>query len=205
MYLGTYLGLGIFVFCGGMMPRHVVIDSALQRGNRKRENRRPFFGFNIKGVNFLPPANAHLKMSRLFCPRISVFGRSVRGQLLQSRLYQSSQWHRSINSAASPSSPAAVIFSGIQPTGVPHLGNYLGALHEWVKLQNNATPETTLLFSIVDLHALTVPQDAAQLRKWKKEAFATLLAVGLDPKRSTIFFQSDVRNQNPHLDTDPTG
>jgi tryptophanyl-tRNA synthetase len=85
-----------------------------------------------------------------------------------------------------------VIFSGIQPTGVPHLGNYLGALHQWVKLQQDATEGTKLFFSIVDLHALTVPQDPGQLRRWRREAFATLLAVGLDPKRSTIFYQSGV-------------
>lgn len=99
--------------------------------------------------------------------------------------------------SSSPKSPAKepVIFSGIQPTGVPHLGNYLGALNEWVKLQQNATEGTRLFFSIVDLHALTVPQDAAELKKWRKEAFATLLAVGLDPKRSTIFYQSAVSCQ----------
>ncbi len=87
---------------------------------------------------------------------------------------------------------ATTIFSGIQPTGVPHLGNYLGALREWVKLQDAATDDTKLIFSIVDLHALTVPQQGHELRKWRKEAFATLLAVGLDPKRSTIFYQSAV-------------
>ncbi|BCR89078.1 tryptophan--tRNA ligase MSW1 [Aspergillus chevalieri] len=84
------------------------------------------------------------------------------------------------------------IFSGIQPTGIPHLGNYLGALREWVQLQNGATEGTKLLFSVVDLHALTVPQDAPRLRNWRKEMFATLLAVGLDPARSAIFYQSDV-------------
>ncbi|KAJ5779025.1 Ribosomal protein S10 [Penicillium paradoxum] len=66
------------------------------------------------------------------------------------------------------------------------------ALHQWVKLQQDATEGTKLFFSIVDLHALTVPQDPAQLRRWRREAFATLLAVGLDPKRSTIFYQSGV-------------
>lgn len=91
---------------------------------------------------------------------------------------------------------ATTIFSGIQPTGVPHLGNYLGALREWVKIQDTATTDTKLIFSIVDLHALTVPQQGRQLRKWRKEAFATLIAVGLDPKRSTIFYQSAVRD-NP--------
>jgi tryptophanyl-tRNA synthetase len=72
------------------------------------------------------------------------------------------------------------------------LGNYLGALHPWVKLQQEAKEGTKLFFSVVDLHALTVPQEAAQLKNWRREAFATLLAVGLDPKRSTIFYQSSV-------------
>ena len=85
-----------------------------------------------------------------------------------------------------------IIFSGIQPTGVPHLGNYLGAIQQWVNLQNEAAPATRLIFSIVDLHAITVRQDAEQLRRWKRETLATLLAVGLDPERSTIFYQSDV-------------
>ena len=89
-------------------------------------------------------------------------------------------------------SKAHVIFSGIQPTGVPHLGNYLGALQQWVQLQNKASPSTHLLYSIVDLHAITSSQDADQLREWKRETLATLLAIGLDPERSTIFYQSAV-------------
>lgn len=109
---------------------------------------------------------------------------------------QPSNWYRPASSSATPVAQEPVIFSGIQPTGVPHLGNYLGALNEWVKLQNHAKPGTKLFFSIVDLHALTIPQDAAQLRKWRREAFATLLAVGLDPKRSTIFYQSAVCHIN---------
>lgn len=87
---------------------------------------------------------------------------------------------------------AHVIFSGIQPTGVPHLGNYLGALQQWARLQNEASPSTQLLYSIVDLHAITTNQDADQLRRWKRETLATLLAVGLDPERSTVFYQSAV-------------
>lgn len=115
------------------------------------------------------------------------------GKRVCGRCFAASQRHRTITTDAdSTSNTAPVIFSGIQPTGVPHLGNYLGALHEWVKLQDNAQPGTKLLFSIVDLHALTVPQEASQLRKWRAEAFATLLAVGLDPKKSTIFYQSAV-------------
>jgi hypothetical protein len=86
-----------------------------------------------------------------------------------------------------------VIFSGIQPTGVPHLGNYLGALQQWVKLQNETSKDTRLLFSIVDLHAITVKQDPKKLRQWRKEMLASLLAVGLDPKRCAIFNQSSVK------------
>ncbi len=85
-----------------------------------------------------------------------------------------------------------VIFSGIQPTGIPHLGNYLGALQQWVKLQNTAASKTKLLFSIVDLHAITIPQDCKRLKQWKRETLATLLAVGLDPERSILFYQSSV-------------
>lgn len=86
-----------------------------------------------------------------------------------------------------------VIFSGIQPTGVPHLGNYLGALQQWSRLQDESLQSTQLLYSIVDLHAITINQDADQLRKWRRETMASLLAVGLDPERSSIFYQSAVR------------
>lgn len=88
--------------------------------------------------------------------------------------------------------PRRVIFSGIQPTGVPHLGNYLGALRQWVKIQDESAPETTLLYSLVDLHAITAAQDPGQLRQWKRESLATLLAIGLDPGRSIMFEQSSV-------------
>lgn len=90
-----------------------------------------------------------------------------------------------------------VVFSGIQPTGVPHLGNYLGALRQWKRLQDD-TQETgsegaKLLFSVVDLHAITMPQDAIALRVQRREMMAALLAIGLDPnKGTTIFFQSAV-------------
>ncbi|KAF2630476.1 tryptophanyl-tRNA synthetase-like protein [Macroventuria anomochaeta] len=86
-----------------------------------------------------------------------------------------------------------VVFSGIQPTGVPHLGNYLGALRQWVRLQEEAAPDTTLLFSIVDLHAITIKQHPADLQQWRREMLASLLAVGLDPARCVVFAQSSVR------------
>ncbi|KAI8075894.1 tryptophanyl-tRNA synthetase [Gilbertella persicaria] len=88
------------------------------------------------------------------------------------------------------------VFSGIQPTGTPHLGNYLGALANWARLQE-ADPVTGELplnyYSIVDLHAITMPQDPATLRQAKFDMAATLLACGVDPKRSVLFEQSRVR------------
>ena len=94
----------------------------------------------------------------------------------------------------SPLLDKSVIFSGIQPTGIPHLGNYLGALREWVQIQNDAPPTSRLYFSIVDLHAVTTRLDPENLREWKYQTLAVLLAIGLDPSRSTIFFQSDVKS-----------
>ncbi|KAK5631871.1 hypothetical protein RRF57_007585 [Xylaria bambusicola] len=85
-----------------------------------------------------------------------------------------------------------VIFSGIQPTGVPHLGNYLGAMRQWRRLQDLAGDKDKLLFSIVDLHAITMPQDAQALRFRRREMLAALLAIGLDPEKSTLFYQSSV-------------
>ncbi len=92
----------------------------------------------------------------------------------------------------STDSRARIIFSGIQSTGVPHLGNYLGALRQWVALQNDAVKRDGLLYCVVDLHAITVPQDAHELRKWRRETLAVLIAIGLDPDRCTIFYQSTV-------------
>ncbi|KAI0443863.1 tryptophanyl-tRNA synthetase [Xylaria telfairii] len=86
----------------------------------------------------------------------------------------------------------AVIFSGIQPTGIPHLGNYLGAMRQWKRLQDMAGDEDKLIFSIVDLHAITMPQNAEELRYRRREMLAALLAIGLDPKKSTLFYQSSV-------------
>src|SRR6478752_5669178 len=100
---------------------------------------------------------------------------------------------RRISSAATRNNPAKVVFSGIQPTGVPHLGNYLGALRQWVRLQDEAAPDTTLLFSIVDLHAITVKQDPKALQQWRREMLASLIAVGLDPARCVLFAQSSVK------------
>ena len=85
-----------------------------------------------------------------------------------------------------------VIFSGIQPTGIPHLGNYLGALRNWVEPQNAAHSTDALYFSIVGYHAITMPQDPARLRSERSDMMATLLAIGLDSQRCTIFHQDHV-------------
>ena len=80
------------------------------------------------------------------------------------------------------------IFSGVQPTGSIHLGNYLGALRNWVALQK----EYESFFCIVNLHAITVAQDPATLAAKTRELARIYLAVGIDPEVSTIFIQSDV-------------
>jgi tryptophanyl-tRNA synthetase len=80
------------------------------------------------------------------------------------------------------------VFSGIQPSGTPHLGTYLGALKNWVSVQGDHDN----FYCIVDLHALTVPQDPKVLRYNVRELAAVFVAVGLDPGRSVIFRQSRV-------------
>ena len=82
------------------------------------------------------------------------------------------------------------IFSGIQPTGQKHLGNYIGAIRQYVEGQDRGDPA---IYCIVDLHALTVPWDPASLRESVYDTTAILLAAGLDPERSILFRQSDVR------------
>ena len=81
-----------------------------------------------------------------------------------------------------------VILSGIQPTGTFTLGNYIGAVRNWAKLQD----EFDCLYMVADLHALTVRQDPAALRRHSREAAAMILASGVDPKRSILFVQSHV-------------
>ncbi len=80
------------------------------------------------------------------------------------------------------------IFSGVQPSGNLHIGNYLGAIANWVKLQD----EYESIFCVVDMHAITVPQDPEALRKKTIEIAKIYLAAGIDPKKSSIFVQSQV-------------
>ncbi|MDR3238904.1 MAG: tryptophan--tRNA ligase [Clostridiales bacterium] len=81
-----------------------------------------------------------------------------------------------------------IIFSGMQPTGIPSLGNYLGALKNWVSLQD----EYRCIYCVVDMHALTIRQDPAALRAKARELLALCLAMGIDPEKSLLYFQSHV-------------
>lgn len=80
------------------------------------------------------------------------------------------------------------VFSGVQPTGNIHIGNYLGALRQFVELQN----DNDCLYCIVDMHSITVPQDPKELRKHTLDVAALYMAIGVDPKKATVFVQSDV-------------
>jgi tryptophanyl-tRNA synthetase len=82
------------------------------------------------------------------------------------------------------------IFSGIQPTGRKHLGNYIGAIRQYVEGQDRGDPA---IYCIVDLHAITVAYDPAELRRNVLDTTAMLLAAGLDPARCVLFRQSDVK------------
>ena len=85
-----------------------------------------------------------------------------------------------------------LIFSGVQPTGNLHLGNYLGAIKNWVELQNTSK----CIFCIVDLHAFTVPKNCTNLKKNIFEVAAAYIAAGIDPKKNIIFIQSHVSHHS---------
>jgi len=91
------------------------------------------------------------------------------------------------------------VFSGIQPTGEIHLGNYLGAVQHWVAAQEQSTAPDQTLYCVVDLHGLTLPWDRATYAESTRRTAMLLLAAGLDPERCTLFVQSHV-----HQHTDLT-
>ena len=94
-----------------------------------------------------------------------------------------------LNQPVSSQERKKIIFSGIQPTGIITLGNYIGAVRNWVKLQE----EYDCIYSIVNLHAITVRQDPIQLHKNTLDAYALILACGIDPQKSITFIQSQVK------------
>jgi tryptophanyl-tRNA synthetase len=81
------------------------------------------------------------------------------------------------------------IFSGIKPSGDLHLGNYLGAIKQWVKMQEG----NNCLFCVVDYHAITVPQNPKDLARRTLEIAKIYLSAGIDPEKSVIFRQSDIK------------
>jgi tryptophanyl-tRNA synthetase len=85
--------------------------------------------------------------------------------------------------------PRPRAFSGIQPTGTPHLGNYLGALRNWADMQDT----TDCVYCLVDLHALSIPREPGEIRRATIESAKDLIAAGIDPDRSILFVQSHVR------------
>lgn len=86
-----------------------------------------------------------------------------------------------------------IIVSGIQPTGNPHLGNYLGAIRNWVRMQDMLSSDDRAFYFIADMHAITLWQEPAALRQATREIAAVLMAAGLDPERVALFNQSRVR------------
>ncbi len=81
-----------------------------------------------------------------------------------------------------------IIFSGIQPSGVQTLGNYIGAVRNWANMQD----EYSCIYSVVNLHAITVRQDAKMLKEKTMEMYALLMACGIDTQKSILFVQSQV-------------
>lgn len=90
------------------------------------------------------------------------------------------------------------ILSGIQPTGALHIGNYLGAIKQWVELQKakNLDKETGCIFMVVDLHSLTVDYDVKQMQKMILDVATDYLAAGIDPKKNIIFVQSHIKEHS---------
>ncbi|CAH1117836.1 unnamed protein product [Phaedon cochleariae] len=120
--------------------------------------------------------------------------RSIVGRIFH-QFPKSKSFHRYLSSDASENNLQTQsqypkrIFSGIQPTGAIHLGNYLGAIAQWVKLQNNGED---MILSIADLHSMTIPHDSKKLSRNILEITATLLGCGIDPEKAILFQQSTV-------------
>lgn len=138
----------------------------------------------------------HTRPSRFLITRYSI--------IMPPRLINECGLSRVIQSRVSVRrfSERRVIFSGIQPTGTPHLGNYVGAIQRWVRLQDEPAQFSDLLYSVVDLHAITMPIAPEVLRRHRREAMASLLAAGINPDRSTLFYQSAVCDEQPVVSMD---
>ncbi|CAD6190316.1 unnamed protein product [Caenorhabditis auriculariae] len=93
----------------------------------------------------------------------------------------------------SSSNPGPSYFSGIQPTGIPHLGNYFGFIEPWIQFQKTLPKSTCMILSVVDQHAISLgPKNPEQLRSDTRRMATGLVACGVDPSRTLLFRQSDV-------------
>ncbi|XP_059824379.1 tryptophan--tRNA ligase, mitochondrial [Hypanus sabinus] len=118
----------------------------------------------------------------------------VARRILRFPAFTSGHRHRSFSEESDRSPKIANrVFSGIQPTGVPHLGNYFGAIESWVRLQDEYS---SILYSIADLHSITIPQHAGTLKQNILDMTASLLACGINPERSVLFQQSKISEHN---------
>lgn len=118
--------------------------------------------------------------------------KTIQNRLLRPARASFKCYSRSTSSGQSPSNELKFprkIFSGVQPTGSLHIGNYFGAIKRWVDLQESGEDVT---YCIVDLHSITLPQDPVKLRNRTLQLTAILLACGIDTNRATLFLQSSV-------------
>lgn len=146
----------------------------------------------LQGVQIEPPSPIFDFGSFRRLGVVSMSGKRVSRTLCECGSQRSPRppFARALSTA--PRASPRVIFSGIQPTGVPHVGNLLGALQQWRRLQDAAESSDRLLFCVVGLHAITLPQDPVKLRQERQDMLAALLAIGLDPQRVTLFHQEHV-------------
>lgn len=154
-----------------------LVNNNKSRSNPPTKNQSTWYNNVLSALNRISLINCHVIM--------------IRWSLGAEKSARALLWYAKIRFKASTMSGMQCkrIFSGIQPTGFAHLGNYLGAIRSWVKLQEQSD---NVLYSIVDLHALTVPQEPRKLRDNIIDMAICLLACGVDPDKSILFQQSKV-------------
>lgn len=117
-------------------------------------------------------------------------GRSGAGRRLGQVRFKGTVQSTSFDPKAFEIKPHETIYSGIQPTGKFHLGNYLGAVRLWKDLIDAAPASSNILYAVADLHAITLPKNAKELRDYRYEAIASILATGIDHERAIVYHQS---------------
>ncbi|XP_057434813.1 tryptophan--tRNA ligase, chloroplastic/mitochondrial [Lotus japonicus] len=134
---------------------------------------------------------SHFAVSSSFAPSLSCASTLLRSRLRTPSIRCCTTLSATSSETQTPATTSVKkrVVSGVQPTGSVHLGNYLGAIKNWVALQH----AYDTLFLIVDLHAITLPYDAQQLSKATRSTAAIYLACGVDPSKASVFVQSHVR------------